>query len=46
MTEAEETVDDLNIKNWYNVFPSLTDEAKTFVDVNISAEHNRPQSPC
>ena len=41
MTEAEETVDDLNIKNLYSSFPSLLDETKTVVDLNISAKHKR-----
>jgi hypothetical protein len=40
MTEAEETVDDLNIKKLIQ----LPDEAKTVVDLNISAEHNRLQN--
>jgi hypothetical protein len=46
MTEAEETVGDLNVKMFDTAFLSLQAEAKTAVDINISAEHNRLQNPC
>jgi len=41
MTEAEETVVELNIKVKVTFFCSLATEAKAFVDINISLDHNR-----
>jgi len=46
MTEAEETVDDLNIKIESKNFCLYQLRIKTTVDLNISAEYNRLQNPC
>jgi len=46
MTQAEETVDDLNIKIETKVFCLYQLRIKTSVDLNISDEHNRLQNAC
>ena len=46
MTEAEETVDDLNIKIETKVFCLYHLRIKTTVDLNTSAQHNRLQNVC
>ena len=46
MTEAEETVDDLNSEKWDTVFLFLPADCKTDFNLNKPAEHNWLQNPC
>jgi len=41
VTEAEETVVELNIKIRVTFFSSLANDPKESVDLNMSVEHNR-----